>query len=617
MRSQQGRPIGNLVTRCIAAAVGLVGAASLAWADETAPGEVGPHGGIVSHAMTMIGEPAYPPEFDHLSYADPDAPKGGDLRQHVVGTFDSLNHWILGGVSAAGSQLTNETLMGRVWDEPFTLYGQIAETVEMPEDRSWVVFNLRPEARWHDGSPITAADVEYSIETLVTDGSPRRQQYAVMIDEITILDERTVRIDFTDRANRETPMIMGLFPIISKAWYQEHPFTEASLTPELSSGPYEVAEVDPGRRIVYRRVEDYWGRDLGLNRGLYNFDRIIYEYFRDATVAREAFLTRGYDLRSETSPSQWATAYNVPAVAAGEIRLEEIPNDRPSGLRGFVFNTRRQLFQDVRVREALAYALDFPTINESLFHGLYSRTHGLFDNSPLGFSGVPEGLERDLLEAVADDLPEGILDEPFVVPGTAPDATFRDNLAAAVLLLREAGWTVQGGRLADEAGAHFAFEILLVNAGDEKLALSYADALRRLGIEASVRTVDSAQYQERLSRFDFDMIVFRWGVTLSPGNEQLLYWSSENAVTDGSRNYSGIANPAIDSLIESLTNARSQEELTAAARALSRALMWHHITVPLYHATADWAAMWNTICHPAEHSLYGFVVEAWWNCAAE
>jgi microcin C transport system substrate-binding protein len=485
----------------------------------------------------------------------------------------------------------------------------------MPEDRRWVVFTLRPEARWHDGSPITAEDVAWSIRTHLELGTPRRQQYAGMVGEVSVLDPRTLRIDFTDQANRETPMIMGLMPILQKAWYDEHEFSEPTLTPEVGSGPYRVVEVESGRRIVYERVPDYWGAELGLNRGLNNFDRIVYEYFRDATVAREAFFTHGYDLRTETSPSQWATGYDVPAVAAGEIRLEEIANDRPSGLRAFAFNTRRPLFQDERVRRALAYAFDFPSVNETLYYGAYARTHGLFDNSPLAFSGVPQGREAELLSAVAADLPAGILDQPFVVPGTEPGATLRANLGQAVALLAEAGWTVQDGRLQDASGAPFAFEILLADPGNEKLALAYADTLQRLGIEAGVRTVDSAQYQERLIRFDFDMIVNLWGVTLSPGNEQRLYWHSGQAATEGSRNYVGVASPAIDALIAALTDARTQDELTAAARALDRALMWGHYVVPLFHPTVDTVAVWSNICHPQESSLYGYVIEAWWSCA--
>lgn len=619
------KPQGRAGFAAFSGLCGLILSGGLALAASALPAQaqqaadaLGPHGGVVSHAMVMFGEPAHPSDFDHLPYVDPDAPKGGDLRQYVVGTFDSVNPYILGGVSAAGSQLTGQTLMGRVWDEPFTLYGLLAESVELPDDRSWVVFTLRPEARWHDGTPVTADDIEFSINTMVTDGSPRRQQYAAMIESVSVLDARTVRIDFTDLANRETPMIMGLMPIVSKAWYQDHAFTEATLVPELSSGPYRVAEVAPGRRIVYERVADYWGRDLGLNRGLYNFDRYIYEYFRESNVALEAFFTHGYDLRSESSPGRWATGYDVPAVNSGDIRLEEIPNDRPAGLRGLVFNTRKTLFQDVRVRIALAYALDFDSINQTLFHGAYTRTTGMFDNSPLAFSGVPEGLEAELLQAVAADLPDPrMLTEPFVVPGTEAGATVRSNLGKATALLSEAGWSVQDGRLVDANGNPFAFEILLVDSNDEKLALAYASSLQRLGIDASVRTVDSAQYQERRNRFDFDMTVNRWGVTLSPGNEQWLYWSSEQAAAEGSRNYAGIANPAIDALINVLTDARSAEDLAAAARALDRTIMWGHYTVPLYHATADRIAVWNTICHPDQPSLYGYVVEAWWACAAE
>ncbi len=595
----------------------MAGAMAAAWAPlalaQDGEAEVGPNGGIVSHAMVMFGEPKYAPGFDHLDYAVPDAPKGGTFRQHVIGTFDSLNPFILPGATVTGAHFWNQTLMARVWDEPFTLYGLIAETVEMPEDRTWVVFNLRPEARWHDGTPITAEDVKFSIETMVTLGTPRRQQYADDIASITVLGDRSVRIDFTDKANRETPMIMGLMPMVSQAYYAEHPFEEPTLEPPLGSGPYRVGSVDAGRSISYERVEDYWAADLGLSAGHYNFDRLTFEYFRDATVAMEAFLTGAYDFRGEGDPSRWASVYTGPAVDAGEIVLEEIGNARPSGMNSFVFNTRREIFGDWRVRRALAYAFDFESLNETLFYGAYSRTTGLFDNSPLAFSGVPEGRERELLETVADQLPDGIFDEPFVVPGTEEGATLRSNLREAQMQLAEAGWTVQDNVLTNEAtGTPMAFEILLVTPANETIALAFADNLARLGIEARVRTVESAQYQERLTTFDFDMIMFRWNVTLSPGNEQFLYWSTAQADQDGSRNYAGIRNTAIDALIGELANARTSEELTAAARALDRTLMWGYYFVPLYHVTFDRVAYWQGFGHPPEPSLYGNVLEAWW-----
>lgn len=595
-------------------AAGLVAAIGLA---TTGPAqESGPNGGVVSHAMVMFGEPKYAEGFEHLSYADPDAPQGGTLRQHVVGSFDSMNPYITAGTSPAGRHLVIETMMGRVWDEPFTLYSLLAESVEMPEDRTWAVFTLRPEARWHDGTPVTAADVQWSIETMMAEGSPRYQRYAEFIAGVTAVDDRTVRVDFTAAANREMPMIVGLWPVLSRAWYQDHVFNEVTLEPALGSGPYRVTEVDPGRRIVYGRVEDYWGAGLGLNRGLYNFDAVAYEYFRDATVAREAFFTGGYDLYGEGSPTQWATGYEVPAVADGRIVKEELANDRPAGLNGLVFNTRRPPFDDIRVRQALAYAFDFPSINQTLFYGAYTRTHAMFDNSPLAFSGVPQGRELALLRPLAEHLPPELFTEPFVVPGTEAGASPRANLATAAGLLAEAGWTVADGRLVKD-GAPLAFEILLVDAGDEKVALAFADSLQRLGVTATVRTVDSAQYQERRNTFDFDMIINRWGVTLSPGNEQGLYWSSESADAEGSRNYAGVRSPAVDTLVDRLSDARSAEDLAAAAMALDRVLMWGHYVVPLYHATVDRFAVWDTLCHPATSSLYGTVIEAWYACPAD
>ncbi len=567
-----------------------------------------------THGIAMHGAPRYGADFTHLDYANPDAPKGGELRRATTGTFDTLNPFILKGVPAAGRHLVFESLLKRTWDEPFSLYGLIAESVETPDDRSSVTFRLRPEARFADGSPITVEDVVFSWETLKEKGRPNHRLYYKQVARIEQSDAHTVRFVFDgDPPNRELPLIMGLMPILSRSYYASVEFEQTTLDPPLGSGPYRVESVDAGRSIVYRRDPAYWGRDLPINRGQHNFDRIRFDYYRDGDVMIQAFKAGEYDLRWEPSPIRWATAYDFPATA-DRVRLERVPHGRPSGMSAFVFNTRRAMFADRRVRHALAHGFDFEWVNENLFYGAYVRTKSIFDNSELASGGVPEGRERALLEPYRAALPGELFERAYAPP--VAEGGIRANLRKARRLLAEAGWSAPDGELRrDSDGLPMAFEILLLAPEDEKIALAYARNLKRLGIEARVRTVDTSQYQYRLNVYDFDMIVYRWGVSLSPGVEQAFYWGSASAEREGTRNYPGIRDRAVDALVDRITEARERDEFVDTIRAMDRVILWGHYFVPLYHLTEDRIAYWDRFGRPEITPLYGTVVETWWEDA--
>ena len=569
------------------------------------------------HGIAMHGPPKYGPGFAHFDYARPDAPKGGELRRARTGTFDSLNPFIVKGVRAYGRHLVFETLMRRAWDEPFSLYGLVAESIEVPDDRSSVTFTLRPEARFHDGSPITVDDVVFSWETLKEQGRPNHRLFYRQVRRVERPGPRSVRFVFDAEAtDRELAMLMGLMPILSKSYYGSVTFDETTLDPPLGSGPYRIESVDPGRSIVYRRDPDWWGRDLAVNRGRYNFDRVRYDYYRDAGVMMEAFKAGDYDFRNEPSAARLATGYDFPAVAEGRVRVERVAHGRPSGMHAFVFNTRREIFADRTVRFALAHAFDFDWINQALLHGAYVRTRSIFDNSELGSRGRPEGGELALLEPYRDRLPPELFDTAYRPPGDGGNA--RANLREAKRLLAGAGWSVRDGALRrDSDGLPMEFEILLVRPGNEKIALEFARSLERLGVSARVRTVDTAQYQNRRRAFDFDMLIYRWGMSLSPGNEQAFYWGAPAAGEEGTRNYPGVRDPVVDALIRRMTNVRAREDFVDTIRAMDRVLLWGHYFVPLYHRNDDHVAYWDRFGRPEVTPLYGVDVESWWEDPAK
>ena len=571
-----------------------------------------------AYAIAMHGEPAYPPGFAHFAYVNPDAPKGGTLRQAVTGGFDTLNPHVVKGVPALGLGFVFETMLTRSWDEPFSLYGLLAESLEVPEDRSAAAFHLNPAARWHDGTPVTSSDVLFSLEVQRAHGTPNRRQFYAKVASAEAPDDRTVRFTFTPgpdgRYDHEMPLLMGLMPIHSKAWWTGREFERTTLDPPLGSGPYRVRQAEAGRRIVYERVADYWGRDLPSRRGLFNADTLDFTYYRDDSVALEAFMAGQGDVRRESDPAKWATGYDGPALREGRIVLEELPHRRPEFARGLIFNTRRPQFQDIRVRQALGLATDFVWIGKTLFHGALVRTASYYPNSELAADGLPGPDEAAVLEPFRDRLPPELFTRPFALPqtdGSGP-AGARANLREALRLLADAGWRVRGGRLTDGAGRPFAFEILLGNPADERVALEYARSLERLGIAATVRTVDNAQYQARLDGFDFDMTLRWWVSSLSPGNEQLYYYGSEAADQAGSRNYPGIRDPVVDAIAASIAEARTRAELVARVRALDRVLLWGHYMVPLFHSPVDRMARWSRLKRPQATPLYGPLVESWW-----
>ena len=566
----------------------------------------------VSHGAAMHGDLKYGPGFTHFDYSNPDAPKGGEVRLSAIGSFDNLNPFILKGQSAAGLGQVFETLMTGSEDEAFSEYGLIAESIEMPGDRSWVAFTLRPEARWHDGTPITVDDVLFSLDALKTRGHPFYRAYFRDALEAEEVGERKVKFTFADGLNRELPLIMGQMPILSKAYFTANDFEKTTLEPPLGSGPYRVERVDAGRSITYRRVEDYWGAELPVRRGQNNFDVIRYDYYRDPTVEMEAFKAHEYDFRQENTAKVWATAYEGPAFDQDLIVREEIGHSIPTGMQGFFFNTRLAKFADPRVRQALAYAFDFEWTNKNLFHGAYTRTASYFSNSELASSGLPDAAELALLEPFRGQVPPEVFGETYAPPATDGSGNARRNLRTALKLLGEAGWTVADARLTGPGGEAMEIEFLIVSPQFERIIAPMVKNLEKLGVVAKIRLVDSAQYEKRLEDFDFDMITGVIGQSLSPGNEQNNFWTSVAADTPGSRNFAGVNDPVVDALVEKVIAAPDRGSLIAATRALDRVLLWGHYVIPHWHIQHFRVAYWSKFTRPAVTPKYSLGFDSWW-----
>lgn len=567
-----------------------------------------------SYGLAMHGTPKYGPDDTHLDYVDPAAPKGGTLRQSAIGTFDTLNPFALKGTAAQGLNLVYDRLMARVWDEPFSLYPLIARSVDIPDDRSGATFHIDPRARFHDGSPILADDVIFSFETLKEKGRPNMRRIYKLVSTVEKIDDQTVRFSFGSGYDRETVMIIAMMPVLSKSWWEGRDFDSTLLTAPLLNGPYKIASVEPGRRIIFERVSDYWAKDLLANAGHFNFDRIIYDYFRDETVAFEAFKSGNLDIRREFDAGKWASAYHFPAITKGEVKTESFAHGRPERTRGLIFNTRRAPFDDRLVREALQYVLDFDWINKNLFFGRYKRITSYYPNALLAASGAPDEKELALLEPWRSRLPPEVFDPAWTPPQSTPDDGNRENLRKADELLKQAGWIIKDGKRVykDDPSRAFSFQIIAGAPEDEKIALSFIRNLRRLGIDAQVRTLDSAAFLGRLNDYDYDMVMYYWLNSLSPGSEQILYWGCEAAQQKGRWNYAGICDPAIDDLSKKIADAQTYDDLTASARALDRVLMAGHYMIPLYYAGEDYIAYRNTIAHPEKTPLYGVVLETWW-----
>jgi microcin C transport system substrate-binding protein len=568
----------------------------------------------VGHGMSMYGDLKYKAGFTHFDYTNPDAPKGGDVKLSALGTFDNLNPFILKGVPAAGIGETFDTLMVQSSDEPFSQYGLIAETIEVPADRSWVAYTLRPEARFHDGTPVTADDVVWTMETLKTRGHPFYRSYYAKVVKAEKAGERKVTFRFAPGDNRELPLIVGQMPVLSRASWSTRDFEKTTLEAPLGSGPYKVESVSPGRSITYRRVRDYWGAKVPVNAGRHNFETIRYDYYRDTTVSLEAFKAGEYEFRLENVAKNWATGYSGPAVSQGLIKKETIKNEVPTGMQGFVYNTRRPVFADPRVRQALGYAFDFEWTNKTLFYGAYTRTTSYFSNSELASRGLPGPDELKVLEPFRGTLPGEVFTKAYEPPATDGSGNIRENLKAALDLLKDAGWVVKGRRLVNaRTGEPMTFEVLLADPAFERITLPFVKNLERLGVVARVRTVDTAQYQNRLDAFDFDVTVAVWGESLSPGNEQRDNWSAEAARIKGSRNLAGVSDPVVDRLVDLVVSAPDRPTLVARTRALDRVLLWGFYVIPHWHIQAWRVAYWDKFERPRVSPKYalGFP-DGWW-----
>ncbi|MCK1304674.1 MULTISPECIES: extracellular solute-binding protein [unclassified Bradyrhizobium] len=607
-RLLEGRPEGLCVRLCVLAfALGLPFSlglpASGAEAEE-------------AHAIAMHGKPAMPAGFTHIPYVNPDAPKGGRLTWGVLGTFDSLNPFIVKGLAVQPVRnYVVESLLARGNDEPFTLYGLLARSVETDDERSFVTFHIDPRARFSDGKPVRAEDVLFSWQLLRDHGRPNHRQYYGKVARTEAPDPLTVRFDLAGANDRELPLILGLMPILPKHAVDVAAFEETTLSGPVGSGPYRVTAVRPGASVTLTRNPDYWGRDLAINRGLYNFEEIRLDYFREANGQFEAFKRGLYDFRIEHEPLRWHDGYDFPAAKNGDVIRDTFKPGVPQPSEFLVFNTRRPIFADIRVRQALTLLFDFELVNRNYFFNLYSRVAGYFAGSDLSAYGKPaDARERELLKPFAAQIPPDIMDGSYRLPVTDGSGRDRTTLRAALKLLSEAGYDLDGTVLRNRATkAPFTFEILVTTRDQERVALAFQRDLRRAGIEPSVRSVDPVQFDQRRLAYEFDMIQNRWDQSLSPGNEQYFYWGSAAADSPGTRNYMGARDPAVDAMIAALLEAREHTDFVSAVRALDRALISGFYTIPLFNLSEQWIARWNRIERPEATSLSGYLPETWWS----
>jgi microcin C transport system substrate-binding protein len=579
------------------------------------------------HATSLVDKPRYPADFAHFNYVNPDAPKGGVVRMSGSSpTFDTLNPILPKGVPADGTGLIYESLMMRALDELDISgqYPQVAEAVRFPADYSSATYRLNPAAKWHDGEPITPEDVVWSFNELV-DLSPSQRFYYQHVTKAEVTGDHEVTFTFDQTGNRELPQIVGEFPILPKHWWEgtdkdgnKRDISRGTLEPPLGSGPYRIKSVSPGRSITYERVPDFWGANLNTYVGQNNFDQISYEYFRDLDVEFQAFKADQLDYWSENEAKRWATGYDFPAVANGNVKKELVNLQQVSGaMVGFVPNLRRPLFQDPRVRQALNYAFDFESLNRTIFYGQYERINSFFYGLPLAWSGLPQGKELEILDSVRDKVPPEVFTKQYENPVGGDPQKVRDNLRKAVELFQEAGYRLQGTKMLDPSGKPVTFEILLNGPTIERVAVPFTQALRRIGIDATVRSVDSTQFVTRVRSRDFDMIYAGWGESNSPGNEQLDFWGSAAADKASSRNYAGVKDPAVDAIINRIIFAKDRDEQVAAVKALDRVMMWNQYVIPSYTILSDRIAYWNRFGHPDGYGKFdiGFPTIWWWDAA--
>jgi peptide/nickel transport system substrate-binding protein len=563
--------------------------------------------------IAMLGEPALPANFKNLPYANPDAPQGGVLKQAVTGTYDSVNPFIVKGNAATGIRtFVFESLLGRNWAEPFSLYGLLAATIDATDDRQTFTFKIRPEAKFSDGSPVTSADVQWTMETLRDKGRPNFKNNFSKISKIETPDDHTI-VFHQEKGDRELPMIIGLMPILSKTSWDGKTFDESSLNPIIGTGPYVFGDIKPGEAISYKRNPDYWGKNLAISKGLWNFDTFRFDYYKDANTAFEAFKKGDVDIRTEADPTRWNTGYKFDAVTQGKIVQEQFEAKTPSPTTGFAFNTRHKMFEDPRVREALSMAFDFEWANANLFGNSYKRTYGYYSGSELSSLGKPaDAAELAILGTTGGGLRAEMLDGSYKLPVSDGSGRDRKLLKKAVDMLGTAGWTVSDTGLVNAAGEQFAFTLSIQNPEQEKIALHYQRTLQQIGIKVDIRTVDAAQFTAIQKTYDYDMIPVSWFNSLSPGNEQTLYFGSYGKTTEGTRNYPGIADPLVDKAIEAMLKSKSREEFVSAVHAEDRALVAGFYIIPFYSAP-QWVARWSYIGRPDQQPLPGFETTTLWH----
>jgi microcin C transport system substrate-binding protein len=575
---------------------------------------------VATHGLAMHGGPKYAADFKHFDYVNPDAPKGGTLKLAGYDTFDTLNPFTVKGVSVEGAAMIYDTLLESSADEAFTAYGGLASSIETPADRSWVIFTIRPEAQWHDGKPVTADDVKFSFETLTTHGVPFYKAYYTNVKSVETMDGNRVKFTFDMADNRELPLIVGQLPVLPKHYWEGKDFAATTLTPPLGSGPYKFGAVAPGRSVEYVRVKNWWGENVPAFKGRYNFDRIVYEYYKDQNVSLEAMFAGQFDFRQEMVAKLWATAYNAPAVTSGKIIKKTIPHSLPQGMQGFTYNIRRPVFQDIAVRKALNYAFDFEWSNKQFAYNEYVRSRSYFSNSEMEAKGLPEGAELAILEQFRDKLPPEIFTTEYKNPVTDGSGNNRANLKEAARLLDEAGWKLNAEGIREKNGVKLQFELLMagVNEGFTRWFQPLEQNLAKVGVKGSIRVVDATQYTNRIMTYDYDMIVGSWGQSNSPGNEQRGYWTSAAADAPGGQNYIGLKDPVVDRIVDLIVASPTRKDLVARCRALDRVLQHGHYNIPNWHIPAWRVAYWNKFEQPKVQAPYSLgVADTWWSKPAQ
>lgn len=570
-------------------------------------------GSQTSYALALSGTPKYPAGFTHFDYANPDAPKGGTAKLAAVGTFDTFNPYLPKGLPPSGIGLIYDTLTVKSEDDPFTEYGLVAQTIELADDHSWVAFHLNPKARFSDGKPITADDVVFTFNTLIEKGSPQYVKYYSDVQGAEATAPDTVKFTFKNVNNPELPVILGQLPVLPKHYWQTRNFTDTGLEVPIGSGPYTIAHFQPGHTITYQRNPEYWARDLPVNKGRYNFDKVIIDYYRDETVTLQAFKAGEYDFRQEYISKNWATAYTGPLFDKGLLIKQEIPHNVPQGMQAFFFNTRRDIFKKKEVRQALGLAFDFEWTNTNLLYGLYKRATSFFSNSELASSGVPSPEEKAILEQYRGQIPDEVFATVSPPPSSAGKGGIRANLRKALTLLREAGYVVENGVLVDaKTKKPFTFEFLLSQQSMERIVLPFVQNLKKLGITPTIRVVDQAQYYNRMRDYDYDMIVIPLPQSFSPGNEQRYYWTSTAADTPGAYNFAGIKDPVVDELVEKIIQAKDRKTLVTLTHVLDRILLAGHYVIPQWYSGVYRVAWWDKFKRPNVRPPYGLGFYTWW-----